>query len=85
MMTGCLAGCRAHGIHVPDQMELMTWSDSPFLDVFDPPISSVEQPSAEMGERAAELILRRIADQTLPPQTVVLPTRVRMRDRAPAR
>lgn len=79
MMTGCLAECRALGLAVPSQLELMTWSDSPLLDVFDPPISSVEQPSAEMGERAAELILRRIANKDLPPQTIVLPTHVRLR------
>ena len=76
MMTGCLAVARRRGIAVPDQVELMTWSDSPLLDVFEPPIATVEQPSAEMGERAAELILRRIKEPARAPEVVTLPAGV---------
>lgn len=79
MMTGGLRLCRERGIEVPSGLELMAWSDSPLLDIFEPTISSVVQPSQEMGERAAELIIKRIADKTLPPQQVVLPVKVKMR------
>ena len=79
MTTGCLRGCSVRGIAVPRQIELMAWSDSPLLDLFEPPISSVVQPSMEMGEKAAEMILRRLADKTLPPQRVVLPVDVKIR------
>ena len=79
MMTGCLGVLRSRGITVPDQVELMTWSDSPLLDVFDPPISTVQQPSFEMGVRAAELVLKRIEQPEGEPQSVILPAELRIR------
>lgn len=79
MMTGCLSLARERGVAVPDQLELMTWSDSPLLDVFDPPISTVQQPSYEMGVRAAELLLRRIRDGRADPETIVLPAALKIR------
>lgn len=79
MMTGCLAVLRARGVSVPDGVELMTWSDSPLLDVFDPPVSTVQQPSFEMGVRAAELVLKRIDQPQAKPQTVILPAELRIR------
>jgi len=79
MMTGCLSLARERGIAVPDQLELMTWSDSPLLDVFDPPVSTIEQPSYEIGVRAAELLLRRIRDGRAEPETIVLPAELKIR------
>lgn len=79
MMTGCLKHLREHGLRVPDDVELMTWSDTPLLDIFDPPISTVQQPSFEMGRQAGELALSRIRDRTAPPRRVVLPTTLKIR------
>ncbi|MCB1018308.1 MAG: LacI family DNA-binding transcriptional regulator [Acidobacteria bacterium] len=85
MMTGCLGLLRARGIAVPDSVELMTWSDSPLLDVFDPPVSTIQQPSYEMGVRAAELVLSRIENPDASPTTIILPAELRIRTpRAPA-
>ena len=79
MMTGCLAVLRQRGIRVPDEIELMTWSDSPLLDVFDPPISTVQQPSFEMGVKAAELVLSRIERPEGEPRVIILPAELRIR------
>lgn len=79
MMTGCLSLARERGVAVPDQLELMTWSDSPLLDVFDPPVSTVQQPSYDMGVRAAELLLKRIRDGRGKPETIVLPAELKIR------
>ena len=85
MMTGCLAVLRPRGIEVPEEVELMTWSDSPLLDVFDPPISTVQQPSFEMGVRAAQLVLKRIEQPEGEPHTIILPAELRIRpSRRPA-
>lgn len=81
MMTGCLGVLRSRGVAVPDAVELMTWSDSPLLDVFDPPISTVQQPSYEMGVKAAELLLERIERPEAKPRTIVLPAELRIRTR----
>jgi LacI family transcriptional regulator len=52
-----------------------------------PPITLIEQPTYEIGRRAADLLLRRIAGETFPPQRIVLPAALRVRkssQRAPA-
>lgn len=79
MMSGCLAVAKRRGLPVPQKLELMTWSDSPLLDVFDPPVSTIQQPSHEMGVRAAELLLRRIRDGAQEPQAIVLPAELKVR------
>ena len=38
----------------------MSSDDSEWLDVFEPRISTIAQPSYEMGAKAAELLLKRI-------------------------
>ncbi len=81
MMTGCLAALKRRGLRVPDDIELMTWSDSPLLDVFDPPISAVTQPSYRMGMEAAKLVLSRLEGDKSGPRKIVLPTELRIRRR----
>lgn len=60
VMTGVLRAVRDKGLRCPEDVEITSADDSEWLDVFDPPISTVIQPSNEMGARAAELLLRRI-------------------------
>jgi len=80
MLTGCLAVTRRKSLIVPTDFELMTWSDSPLLDVFDPPVSSIEQPSYEMGTKAANLILERLGGDSSPPRRIILPTDLKIRE-----
>jgi DNA-binding LacI/PurR family transcriptional regulator len=60
MMAGVLRALKEHGLHCPADIEVMCSDDSDWLDVFGPAISTVAQPSYEMGLRAAELLLKRI-------------------------
>ena len=39
----------------------------------------IEQPTYEIGRRAADLLLRRIAGENFPPQRIVLPAALRVR------
>jgi LacI family transcriptional regulator len=61
MMTGTLRALQEHAVAVPAEIEVMSSDDSEWLDVFSPHISTVLQPSYEMGSRAAELLLERFA------------------------
>lgn len=79
MMTGALAGLRERGLRVPDQIELMSSDDSEWLDVFEPRISVVLQPSREMGEAAARLLIERIEKPKQPPRRVVLKPVLKLR------
>lgn len=79
MMTGVLAALRERGLRVPEQVEVMSSDDSEWLDVFEPRISVVLQPSREMGEAAARLLLERIQKPKQPPRRVVLKPEIKLR------
>jgi len=79
MMTGVLAALRERGLHVPAEIEVMSSDDSEWLDVFEPRISVVLQPSYEMGQAAARLLLERIEKPTEPPRNVVLKPALKVR------
>ena len=71
-MTGILRAAKERGIAVPETVEVASSDDSEWLDVFRPAISTVVQPSYEMGERAADLALARLASPKRPFESVVL-------------
>jgi LacI family transcriptional regulator len=60
MMTGVLKALQERRIRCPQEVAVMSSDDSDWLDVFEPRISTVAQPSYEMGSRSAELVLKRI-------------------------
>ncbi len=60
LVTGILKALREGGVAIPRGVEVMSSDDAEWLDVFDPPISTVVQPSYELGVVAAELLLKRI-------------------------
>ncbi|MBI2688971.1 MAG: LacI family DNA-binding transcriptional regulator [Acidobacteria bacterium] len=79
MMTGVLRALKERKVAVPAAVEVSSSDDSEWLDVFSPPITTVVQPSYEMGERAADLALRRLADGNRPFTKVVLEPALRVR------
>jgi len=60
MMTGVLRALQERGVRCPQEVEVISSDDSEWLDVFTPRISTVAQPSYEMGEKSAQLLLKRI-------------------------
>lgn len=72
MMTGVLRALMELKKKVPKDVEVSSSDDSDWLDVFSPPITTVVQPSYSIGERAADLVLARIADSARPVTQVIL-------------
>ena len=60
MMTGVLKALKVRRLRCPQDVEVMSSDDSEWLDVFEPRISTIAQPSYEMGAQAAQLLLKRI-------------------------
>ena len=60
MMTGVLRALKERKLRCPQDVEVMSSDDSEWLDVFEPRISTVAQPSYLMGAKSAELLLKRI-------------------------
>jgi LacI family transcriptional regulator len=79
MMTGVLRACKELKKKVPADVEVASSDDSDWLDVFSPPITTVVQPTYEIGERAADLVLARIGDSGRPVTQVILEPTLRVR------
>jgi LacI family transcriptional regulator len=57
---GALDALKKAGVKVPEDILVAGFSDWRISSVVDPPLSSVAQPSLEMGKKAAHLLLREI-------------------------
>jgi LacI family transcriptional regulator len=69
---GVLHAMRERGLRAPDDVSVFGFDDIPTGDLLDPPLSVVRQPTYQLGARAAELLLRRVAEPDAPVQEVVL-------------
>lgn len=58
---------RRRGLRLPHDVSLVGFDDVPWMEMVDPGITAVAQPTDEMGRRAAELLLRRAQDPLCPP------------------
>jgi LacI family transcriptional regulator len=53
---GLLSQFKLRGIRVPTDISVIGFDDVGPLDLFDPPLTTIRQPIAEMGRRAVELV-----------------------------
>lgn len=57
LALGALLEIRARGLRVPHDVALVGYDDADFAPALNPPLTTVHQPSFEMGVAAAELLL----------------------------
>jgi LacI family transcriptional regulator len=72
MALGSLRALRDLGYTVPGQVALVSYDDFPWADLFAPRLTTIAQPSFEIGRQAMRLLLRRIADPDAPYRQVRL-------------
>lgn len=78
MMVGTLDAVADAGLAVPDDLLLAGFDEMGWAGMA-PPLTLVEQPTYEIGRRAAELVLSRIGGSDGPAQRVVLPANLVVR------
>lgn len=71
---------RDKGIRIPRDFGIVGFSNEPFSKVVSPSISTIAQPGFEMGQKAAELIIRKIETKERTYKTIVLPTELIIRE-----
>jgi LacI family transcriptional regulator len=79
MMTGALRALRERRLRVPDDVAVMSSDDSEWLDEFEPRISTVVQPSYEMGVRAGDLLVKRMQTPDRAQERILLMPELRLR------
>lgn len=74
--VGALQILKAKGLAVPQQVAVVGFADEPFTPFVDPPLSSINQMSEQMGQLAAQQFLDAIEQSDAPPlpkKTVLRP------------
>lgn len=71
LALGALLECQAQGIEVPGQISITGFDDLPISAHLQPALTTVRVPSAEMGIRAAEFLVRSSAGERVLPHAEV--------------
>lgn len=75
MTIGAVAAAKEAGIRIPGDLALVAFDDFPWADYFHPGLTVMAQPTDAIGEQAAEMLLSRLRNPTLPFRRVVLKPR----------
>ncbi|WP_337062894.1 LacI family DNA-binding transcriptional regulator [Kineococcus sp. G2] len=73
---GVLAAADDLGLRVPHDVSVAGYDDTALAALRRISLTSVDNRSAEVGRRAADLLLERLADPARPPRTLLLPPRL---------
>jgi DNA-binding LacI/PurR family transcriptional regulator len=80
MAVGALEALWRAGRRVPHDVAVIAYDDSPLAASSRPPLSSVRQPTEEMGREMTRLLLDRIRHPEAPPRHVILDTSLVLRE-----
>ena len=78
MTVGAVACVFDQGLAVPDEIGVVGFDDMPW-SLIRPALSTVAQPTYELGRTAAELLHARMAEPDRDPAVLTLPTQLRVR------
>lgn len=74
--AGALEALRAAGRRVPEDVSVVGFDDSAWALRCHPPLTTVHQPAAAVGERAAEVLLAQLRGETILPTGSFVPTSI---------
>jgi LacI family fructose operon transcriptional repressor len=70
--AGVLQAMRERNLTIPDDVALVSFDETTWASLVQPPITLIAQPTYEIGRTATELLLQRIADPTRSTRQVIL-------------
>lgn len=75
MASGALTALRERGMRVPDDLGMVTIDNDYFAQSAQPPLTTIEQPTVEVGARMASVLLRLIDGESVE-RVTMMPVRV---------
>ncbi len=72
--AGVMETLSRNGLDVPQDIGVVGFDDSSWAQRTFPPLSTVHQPAAELGSKAAELVLEQLRGETPQGEGILLPT-----------
>lgn len=79
MTLGAFLKAKELGMAIPDRIAIIGCDDLAWASATEPPLTMIFQPTAAMGQKSAELLLRRIENATDEFETIFLPTKISVR------
>jgi len=79
LTLGALQAIHERDLAIPDEIAIVGFDEMPWAMSLRPPLTTVAQPAFEIGRTAAELLLARVREPSLPGRQVVLETRLIVR------
>lgn len=70
--AGALQAIREHNLAIPNDIALVSFDETTWASLVQPPLTLIAQPTHEIGKTATELLLERIAEPTRPTRQVML-------------
>jgi LacI family transcriptional regulator len=61
LALGAITELRARGLRVPEDVSVMGYDDIPVASFVDPPLTTIRQPMRQVGAKAVEILLDKIA------------------------
>jgi LacI family transcriptional regulator len=77
--TGVLRALNVVGARIPDDMSIVVFDDLDWASAFHPPITAVEQNTAQIGTTAVNLLMRRFAQPSATAEERRVPVRLNAR------
>jgi LacI family transcriptional regulator, galactose operon repressor len=72
LALGCYDALGERGLRCPEDVSVVGYNDMPFVDRFQPPLTTVRVPHYELGATAAGLMLEQLRGSDMPPRQLLL-------------
>jgi len=72
LAAGAMAAIQQAGLRIPQDIAVVGFDGSELADMVSPPLTTLAQPSREIGRRACKLVLQKIIRPDSPPQCVIM-------------
>lgn len=79
LAIGALHASHECGLHVPQDISIVSFDDIAIAAYVNPPLTTVRMDAEELGRAAARLIFKRLQEPTLPPQEVFISSQLVVR------
>ncbi len=76
---GAFQRIKKAGLKIPDDIAIIGFSNNTITTLVDPQLTTVDQPSFEMGRKSAQILIDLIENRAMEPKTYVLETKLLIR------
>jgi DNA-binding LacI/PurR family transcriptional regulator len=80
LAIGAMSAMRARGVKVPEDLAIVSFNDEPICTIVTPTLTSVSQPTMEIGRTAMSLLINQIEKEGSPSEVKVFKTGLKIRE-----